>query len=63
MLMDFLLGVVINNVPGIKLPFKYAFLLCPPTLFVWHIVLKLDRILEHRCSHERAGSNLFEGCL
>ena len=45
-LTDILLGLVINNVPGIKLPFEYGSLLCPIVL-VWYIVSELGSILEN----------------
>ena len=45
-LTDILLGLVINNVPGIKLPFEYGSLLCPIVL-IWYIVSELGSILEN----------------
>ena len=45
-LTDILLGLVINNVPGIKLPFEYGSLLCPIVL-VGYIVSELGSILEN----------------
>ena len=45
-LTDILRGLVINNVPGIKLPFEYCSLLCSIVL-VWYIVSELGSILEN----------------
>lgn len=48
-LTDILLGLVVNNMPGIRLPFQYSTLLCPIVL-VWYIVSELGSILENAAS-------------
>lgn len=45
-LTDILLGLVINNIPTIHLPFQYNTILCPIVL-VWYIVSELGSILEN----------------
>lgn len=45
-LTDILLGLIINNVPGVQLPFTYNTLLCP-VVIVWYIVSELGSILEN----------------
>jgi len=43
---DILLGLIINNIPSVSLPFPYSTLLCPIVL-VWYIVSELGSILEN----------------
>lgn len=45
-LTDILLGLIINNLPSIQLPFNYNVLLCPIVL-VWYIATELGSILEN----------------
>ncbi|MDO5603309.1 MAG: phage holin family protein [Oscillospiraceae bacterium] len=43
---DWVLGMVINNLPGMALPFTYSVLICPVVL-VWYIVTELGSIAEN----------------
>ncbi|WES34007.1 phage holin family protein [Ruminiclostridium papyrosolvens DSM 2782] len=43
---DIVIGMVINNIPSVTLPFTYIFLLCPVVL-VWYIVGELGSIIEN----------------
>lgn len=43
---DCLLGLVLNNIPGIVLPFSYTVLLCP-IVMVWYILTELGSIIEN----------------
>lgn len=45
-LLDIVVGIVINNIPSITLPFSYTVLLCPVVL-VWYIVTELGSIIEN----------------
>lgn len=45
-LTDILMGIIINHLPGIQLPFSYNVLLCPMVL-VWYIATELGSILEN----------------
>lgn len=46
---DGLLGLIINNVPAITLPFEYNVLICPLVL-CWYITTELGSILENAVS-------------
>lgn len=43
---DLLIGSVVNNIPGIQLPFTYGVMLCPVVL-VWYITAEFGSILEN----------------
>ena len=43
---DCLLGLVINNIPAISIPFTYTVLLCP-IVIVWYILTELGSIIEN----------------
>ncbi|ACL77237.1 phage holin family protein [Ruminiclostridium cellulolyticum] len=43
---DIVIGMVINNIPSVTLPFTYTVLLCPIVL-VWYIVGELGSIIEN----------------
>lgn len=45
-LTDILLGLILNNVPQLRLPFSYSNLLCP-VVVTWYIVSELGSILEN----------------
>lgn len=45
-ILDIVIGMAINNIPSITLPFKYTVLLCPIVL-VWYIVGELGSIIEN----------------
>lgn len=45
-LTDILLGLVLNNIPHLQLPFSYSNLLCP-VVVTWYIVSELGSILEN----------------
>ncbi len=45
-LADLLLGLIINNIPSITLPFTYSVFLCPVVL-VWYILTELGSIVEN----------------
>lgn len=45
-LSDFVVGLIINNVGAIVLPFKYTVLICPIVL-VWYILTELGSIIEN----------------
>lgn len=44
--LDIVIGMVVNNIPSITLPFEYTVLLCPIVL-VWYIVGELGSIVEN----------------
>ena len=44
--LDGLLGIIINNITAIKLPFEYSVLVCPLVL-CWYIVTELGSICEN----------------
>ena len=44
-ILDAVIGTVINNIPSIPLPFTYTVLLCPIVL-VWYILTELGSIIE-----------------
>lgn len=44
--LDIVIGIVINNIPSVTLPFTYTVLLCP-TVLVWYIVGELGSIIEN----------------
>ena len=43
---DWLIGLIVANIPGIKLPFEYSVLVCPLVL-CWYIVTELGSICEN----------------
>ena len=43
---DLLIGSIVNNLPGIRLPFSYGVMLCPVVL-VWYIAAEFGSILEN----------------
>lgn len=45
-LTDILLGLILNNIPQLRLPFNYSNLLCP-VVVTWYIVSELGSILEN----------------
>lgn len=44
--LDIVIGIVINNIPSVTLPFTYTVLLCPIVL-VWYIIGELGSIIEN----------------
>ncbi|MHB8064079.1 MAG: phage holin family protein [Ruminiclostridium sp.] len=45
-ILDVVIGTVVNNVPSITLPFDYTVLLCP-IVMVWYILTELGSIVEN----------------
>ncbi len=45
-ILDIVIGMVINNIPSVTLPFTYTVLLCPIVL-VWYIIGELGSIIEN----------------
>ena len=45
-ILDIVIGMVVNNIPSVTLPFTYTVLLCPIVL-VWYIVGELGSIIEN----------------
>lgn len=43
---DLLLGMMIDNLPGISLPFEYTVLICP-VVVIWYILTELGSIVEN----------------
>lgn len=43
---DFIIGMIINNLPNIDFPFKYTVLLCPLAI-TWYILTELGSIIEN----------------
>ena len=43
---DGLLGLIVNNLPGLALPLTYTVLICPVVL-VWYIVTEMGSIIEN----------------
>lgn len=43
---DIVIGLIINNMPGIQLPFTYDVLICP-VVVVWYILTELGSIAEN----------------
>ncbi len=43
---DFIIGMIINNLPGIDFPFNYSVMLCPLTM-IWYILTELGSIIEN----------------
>ena len=43
---DWLIGLVVANIPGITLPFEYSVLLAP-LVIVWYIIGELGSLAEH----------------
>ena len=43
---DILIGMIVNNIPGVVLPFNYTTLICPIVL-VWYTVTELGSIVEN----------------
>ena len=44
--LDAVIGVAVNNIPSISLPFTYTVLLCP-VILVWYILTELGSIIEN----------------
>lgn len=45
-LADIVLGLIVNNIPAIVLPWEYTVLICP-IVVVWYIVTELGSIIEN----------------
>lgn len=45
-LADIVLGLVVNNIPAIVLPWEYTVLICP-IVVVWYILTELGSIIEN----------------
>lgn len=45
-LTDIVLGLIVNNIPAIVLPWEYTVLICPVVL-VWYILTELGSIIEN----------------
>lgn len=45
-ILDIVIGMVVNNIPSIKLPFTYTVLICP-IMLVWYILTELGSIVEN----------------
>ena len=45
-LTDIVIGLVVNNIPAITLPFEYTVLICP-VVVVWYILTELGSIVEN----------------
>ena len=43
---DLVIGLVINNLPAVTLPFEYSVMICP-VLILWYIFTELGSILEN----------------
>ena len=43
---DLLLGMIIDHIPGITLPFDYSVLICP-VVVIWYILTELGSIIEN----------------
>ena len=43
---DLLLGMIIDHLPGITLPFEYTVLICP-VVVIWYILTELGSIVEN----------------
>lgn len=43
---DLLLGMIIDHLPGITLPFDYSVLICP-VVVIWYILTELGSIVEN----------------
>lgn len=46
LLLDVAIGTVLPNIPGLPVPIKYSFLLCP-LVTVWYIVTEAGSIVEN----------------
>mgnify|MGYP003251333160 CR=1 FL=1 len=46
LLTDILIGLVVNHLPAISLPFQYTVLFCP-VVIVWYILTELGSIVEN----------------
>ncbi|WP_050698013.1 phage holin family protein [Anaeromassilibacillus senegalensis] len=46
LLTDILVGLVVNHIPAISLPFAYTVLFCP-VVIVWYILTELGSIVEN----------------
>lgn len=44
--LDIVIGMIVNNIPSVTLPFTYTVLLCPIVL-IWYIVGELGSIIEN----------------
>lgn len=45
-LADIVLGLIVNNIPAIVLPWEYTVLICP-VVVVWYILTELGSIIEN----------------
>lgn len=45
-LADIVLGLIVNNIPAIVLPWEYTVLICP-VVVVWYIITELGSIIEN----------------
>ncbi len=45
-LLDIVLGIIVNNIPGLELPFVYT-VAFTPVVVVWYIITELGSILEN----------------
>ncbi len=45
-ILDIVIGIVINNIPSVTVPFTYTVLLCPIVL-IWYIIGELGSIIEN----------------
>ena len=43
---DLLIGMILEHIPGVTLPFEYSVLLCP-VVVVWYILTELGSIVEN----------------
>lgn len=43
---DLLLGMIIDHIPGITLPFEYTVLICP-VVVIWYILTEMGSIIEN----------------
>ena len=46
LLTDILIGLVVNHIPAVSLPFSYTVLFCP-VVIVWYILTELGSIVEN----------------
>lgn len=45
-LLDYVVGLLVNNVPSVTLPFTYSVLLCP-IVVAWYILTEIGSIIEN----------------
>lgn len=43
---DFIIGMIINNIPNIDFPFNYTVMLCPLAI-TWYVLTELGSIIEN----------------